>query len=73
MKSTDGVPNDFPITAAKSITDLAFIDFEDGSGFELPSSVRIFESASDQHALRQVITFSNCHKFRATSRVVTNP
>jgi hypothetical protein len=73
MKSTDGVPNDFPITAAKSITDLAFIDFEDGSGFELPSSVRIFESARDQHALRQVITFSNCHKFRATSRVVTNP
>lgn len=66
-----------PITQMKTSIDYAVIALGDGTNFVLPShaDVRICIPSPDapDNCWHNIITFSNWHKFRATTNIVFSP
>lgn len=70
LNSSEGVPEDFPIRSVESRTEYSYVDFKDGSGFVLPSKVKINTLMGDKRLIRTTIDFNKCQRFRVDSRIV---
>jgi VWFA-related protein len=66
------IPKTFPTAAAELQIDYADVPFADGSSFVLPADFTVTTSLRGQEAMRNLVQFRNCHKFRAKSRMVLN-
>jgi VWFA-related protein len=64
------IPKTFPTAAAALQIDYADVPFADGSSFVLPADFTVTTSVRGQEAMRNLVQFRNCHKFRAKSRMV---
>ena len=64
------LPIDFPLTSADVQIDYGDVQFGDGSSFVLPVKSVVNSSARAGRTSRNVLQFQDCHKFRATARIV---
>jgi hypothetical protein len=64
------IPRAFPMRTAEVETDYEAVSFADGTSFVLPIESVINASDHDGRHNSNVLQFRNCHKFRATARIV---
>lgn len=64
------IPHSFPMRSAEVETDYKDVSFADGTSFVLPSESVVNGSDHDGKHNSNVLQFRNCHKFRATARIV---
>lgn len=70
MAATE-LPTDFPLSGADVRIDYGDVQFGDGSNFVLPVKSVVDSTARAGRKSRNVLEFQDCHKFRATARIVT--
>lgn len=63
-------PADFPLRSANVLIDYRKVSFGDGTSFLLPQKTVVNASTRGGRTNRNVLEFHNCHKFRATARIV---
>ncbi|MGA2371910.1 MAG: hypothetical protein ACLPPV_19490 [Candidatus Korobacteraceae bacterium] len=64
------IPEDFPMSSADLQIDYSDIPFDDGTSFVLPVKSVVNDANRKGVVARNVMEFSNCHKFRATAHIV---
>lgn len=64
------IPDDFPMSSADLQIDYADVAFDDGTNFVLPVKSVVNNANRKGVVARNVMEFSNCHKFRATAHIV---
>ena len=64
------IPRSFPLRRAELQIDYGNVRFGDGTSFVLPLKSVINNADRDGRQNRNVLQFRNCHKFRATARIV---
>lgn len=64
------LPEDFPLRSADLLIDYGDIPFGDGTSFLLPRKTVVNVSGRMGLQNRNVLEFHNCHKFRATARIL---
>ncbi len=67
---TTQMPEDFPLRSADLLIEYRNVPFGDGTSFLLPSKTVVKASTRGGRTNRNVLEFRNCHKFRATARVL---
>lgn len=65
------LPVDFPLISADVRINYGDVPFGDGSSFVLPVSSVVSSTARAGRRSRNVLQFQDCHRFRATARIVT--
>lgn len=69
VSATD-LPADFPIRSADVEISYGDVPFGDGTSFVLPVKSVVDSTATAGRQSHNVLEFQNCHKFRATARMV---
>ncbi len=64
------IPEDFPMSSADLQIDYMDVAFDDGTSFVLPVKSVVNDANRKGALARNVLEFSNCHKFRATAHIV---
>jgi hypothetical protein len=64
------LPQNFPMSSADLQIDYVDVLFADGTSFVLPLKSEVNSSDHNGRHNRNVLEFRNCHKFRATARIV---
>jgi len=64
------IPQDFPMSSADLQIDFTDVAFDDGTSFVLPVKTVVNDANRKGAVARNVLEFSNCHKFRATAHIV---
>lgn len=64
------MPAGFPLTSADVEISYGEVQFEDGSSFLLPVGSVVRSTAGAGRKSRNVLEFQDCHKFRATARII---
>lgn len=64
------IPLDFPMSSADLQIDYTDVAFDDGTSFVLPVKSEVNVANRHWAVARNVLEFSNCHKFRATAHIV---
>lgn len=64
------IPVSFPTQSAELMTDYDNVRFSDGTSFLLPATAVVATQFRGEEPTRNVLQFSNCHRFRAKSRMV---
>lgn len=64
------IPEDFPMSSADLQIDYMDVAFDDGTSFVLPVKSVVNDANRKGAVARNVLEFSNCHKFRATAHIV---
>jgi VWFA-related protein len=72
-KETADMPKWFRIARAKTVIDYADVPLGDGSSFVLPgkSEIEVCERAEGPECAHNVVRFTNWHKFRAKTRILS--
>jgi hypothetical protein len=64
------IPEDFPMSSADLQIEYSDVPFDDGTSFVLPVKSVVNDANRKGAVARNVLEFSNCHKFRATAHIV---
>ena len=64
------LPEGFPLRSAEVQISYSDVPFGDGTSFVLPVRSTVDSSATAGRQTHNVLEFQNCHKFRATARMV---
>jgi hypothetical protein len=62
-----------PITRMKTATDYSFVALGDGTNMVLPVHADVLICPQLSSCARNIVTFTNWHKFRATTNIILNP
>jgi len=68
--ATTRLPEDFPLHSADLLIDYGEVPFGDGTSFLLPLRTVVNALTRGGRKNRNVLEFHNCHKFRATARIL---
>jgi VWFA-related protein len=69
-QGTTDMPPKFAMRSAELLTDYALTAFADGTNFVLPIEATVATRFGKEPLRRNVVEFSNCHKFGAKFRIV---